>query len=242
VSIKTYLRAKATVLQPLRTEVVKRQTDLLVELLDFISNGKNEFFNKMDYLGIVYCNVILNMEEYGYVLKENSVFEKAKETTSGFYIIAESKQLNFLPKTFSIKEELNKQHEEETKKGKEKLLRARKGEIELERIFYTNQYLDTITELKMFTENPFLPANIQTEIRKIDSDISYNLTTILPCEIKEFIFKLSKTNGSVENPLNISPIGVYNKFQRKCNHHDEAIKHIIFLTREYLMVDKKWDS
>jgi len=44
VSIKTYIRAKSTILQPLRTEVIKRQTDLLVELLSFIMDNKKISF------------------------------------------------------------------------------------------------------------------------------------------------------------------------------------------------------
>lgn len=57
VSIKTYIRAKSTILQPLRTEVIKRQTDLLVELLSFLLDRQKDFYFKIDYFGLVNTNV-----------------------------------------------------------------------------------------------------------------------------------------------------------------------------------------
>ena len=65
VSIKTYARAKSTVLQPLRTEVIRRQTDLIVDLLSFLVDKKNDFLTKIDYIGLVQANVLLTMSVAG---------------------------------------------------------------------------------------------------------------------------------------------------------------------------------
>lgn len=44
IAILTYKRARYTLLQPLRSEVVKRQTELLVEFLKHISGSKQNIY------------------------------------------------------------------------------------------------------------------------------------------------------------------------------------------------------
>ncbi|AST58047.1 MAG: hypothetical protein GX895_08870 [Clostridiales bacterium] len=243
VSIKTYIRAKSTILQPLRTEVIKRQTDLLVELLSFLLDRQKDFYFKIDYFGLVNTNVFLTMRDYGYLLNENKIYDEIDKNVVGFIILKNEGQLDNveLPQSINIEREkednLNKEQQE---KGKKKLLLAREGKVDLERLYLTNQYNETIQKIQEFQCNPFMPSLIQSELSKLLNEISYNLTVILPPEIEKFIIQLSKTQCSPNAPVKVDPIAVYNYFQRKSIHHKDTIQNIIKIIREYLMVDKKW--
>ncbi len=70
----------------------------------------------------------------------------------------------------------------------------------------------------------------------INNKYSETLTKILSNEIEKFIIDLCKTHDNIK----INHIGVYNKFQRKSNYHEDTINNIIKIIREYLMVDKRW--
>lgn len=114
------------------------------------------------------------------------------------------------------------------------------GKVDLECLYLTNQYEETIKKIKEFQCNPFMPASIQRELSKLLNEISYNLTVILPPEIEKFIIQLSKTQCSPNAPVKVSPIAVYNNFQRRSTHHKVTIQNIVKTIREYLMVDKRW--
>lgn len=243
VSIKTYIRAKATILQPLRTEVIKRQTDLLVELLSFLLDKQKDFFRKIDYLGLVNANVFLSMRDYGYLLNDNKIYNEIDKHIVGFMILKNEGQLDNveLPQSINIEREKednlkNEQHE----RGKGKLLLAREGKVDLECLYLTNQYKDTIQKIKEFQCNPFMPASIQSELSKLLKEISYNLTVILPPEIEKFIIQVSKTQCSPNAPAKVNSTAIYNNFQRRSIHHKDTIQNIVKTIREYLMVDKKW--
>lgn len=242
VSIKTYIRAKSTILQPLRTEVVKRQTDLLVELLRFlIFDNQSDIYRKIDYIGIVNTNVFLSMRDYGYLLNDNKIYDEVENHTDGFMVLKNQGKLDNieLPQSVSIKtEEDNNLKEEQQKKGMKKLSMARDGNVELEYLYLTKLYRKTIQKIIEFQSNPFMPATIQSELTKLLEEINYNLHIILPPHIERFIKKLSKTDSSIT--VQINPIEVYNDFQRQSIHHKDTIQGIVKIIREYLMIDKKW--
>jgi len=244
VSIKTYIRAKSTILQPLRTEVVKRQTDLLVELLSFLMDKQKDFFMKIDYIGLVNANVILSMRNYGYLLNDNKIYNEADRQVVGFIVLKKEGQLDNveLPEMITkARETKNDVKNEQLEKGKKKLLLAREGKVNLEYLYITAQHQETMEKVKQFLSNPFMPASIQRELSRLLREISFNLMVILPPEIEKFIIELSKTQCNPDNPISFNPLAVYNNFQRKSNHHRETIQNIVKLIREYLMVDKKWE-
>lgn len=170
VSIKTYIRAKSTILQPLRTEVIKRQTDLLVELLSFIMDKQKDFFFKIDYLGLVNANVFLIMRDYGYLLNENKIYDEIEKNIVGFMIIKNEGQLDNveLPQSINIeREKEDNLNNDQQEKGKKKLLLAREGKVDLERLYLTKQHNETIQKIKEFQCNPFMPSLIQSELSKL---------------------------------------------------------------------------
>lgn len=85
VAILTYRRARATILQPIRTEVIKKQSELLSKLLQTLNDNNQSFEVGLDYLNLVQINVMLTLRDFGFVFKEHKeLFEKIKEGTVGW--------------------------------------------------------------------------------------------------------------------------------------------------------------
>jgi len=71
VAILTYRRARATVLQPIRTEVIKKQSETLSRFIQIIKNYNYSFEEGLDYINLVQTNVIMTLTDYGFVFKEH---------------------------------------------------------------------------------------------------------------------------------------------------------------------------
>ena len=245
VAFLTYRRARFTLLQPLRTEVIKRQTDLLVELLAFLHDDGVRFFLKVDYMGIVACNSYFMMKDYGFVLKNDNFGENIEANTCGLIILKERGQLSSvaLPKLFEQEKDPSNEQEEILAKSEEKYRLAKQGVVELEYLHLTKQFVDCDQKLEYFINNPFMPSSIQKLLKELDEEIQYNLKVVMKSTLEEFITLLcNKSNDLSENkPLSVQYQAIYNNFQRKSKQHDANIEKMREITRAYLMVDKKWN-
>jgi len=76
VAIFTYRRAKATILQPIRTEVIKKQSELLSKLLQTLNENNQSFEVGLDYVNLVHINVTLTLRDYGFVLRSIKSFSR----------------------------------------------------------------------------------------------------------------------------------------------------------------------
>ena len=65
IAILTYLRARATVLQPKRAELVKKQTEIFSNFLSFINENENSIDHGLDYTNLFSYNVDLILEHVG---------------------------------------------------------------------------------------------------------------------------------------------------------------------------------
>ena len=72
-AVLTYIRAKDTILQPIRSEVIKRQSEILSELLELISKKDFSLDLKLDYIKLAQINALKTLEDYGFVLKNHKV-------------------------------------------------------------------------------------------------------------------------------------------------------------------------
>ena len=67
IAILTYLRAKATILQPKRTEIIKKQTEIFSNFLSFVNENENSIDNGFDYVNLFSDNVDLVLRDYGLI-------------------------------------------------------------------------------------------------------------------------------------------------------------------------------
>ncbi|MEE0875585.1 MAG: hypothetical protein UIH27_19350 [Ruminococcus sp.] len=239
VAILSYRSAKRTLLQPLRSEVIKRQTELLVNLLDYLDEN-SLFIYKVDYYGIVELNLHKQLPDYGFVFKSDKN-EDIDQTEAGAIVKIDVNvnEENVLSELFSVPV-LDTNSDKLT--NTEKYENARKGVVSIGAVYTTDKYVKCTEELKGFCSNPFMPSEIQKEISKLSDDIHYNVETVMFDMLKQFIVTLCKSNDKddLDNPIQINSSSFYNAFIRSYRSHDKCIDRIRLLIREYLQIDKKW--
>lgn len=243
VAILTYRRARHTLLQPLRTEVIKRQTDLLIELLDFLYNGNLDLHFKIDYIGLITHNTLILMDDYGFVFKDTNR-EEIKNQFSGVLILKKSGSISSieLPSIFTKNNSSKNVEKEKIDESKDKYFSAKHGNVDLEILRLTQSFVGFKSELKRFIDNPFMPTDIKKLLLKLNEDIEYNLKIVMKETLEDFIVQLCTTEHDFynDNSLNIHLEAIYNNFQRKSIHHQTVIDSIRETTREYLKIDQKW--
>ncbi len=242
IAILTYRRARYTLLQPLKTEVIKRQTDLLIKLLDFFDETMMFSF-KIDYITMVSLNMYKIITELGFVLSDDSI-KQIEETLGGALFVSESGVLSSVEKIDVFNRNNYQQNTtSQFELSKQKYEKAKLGEAELEVIYTTKKHIIFNKDFDELINNPFMPENIKSALICLKEDIHYNLRFVLKEVLEQFIVELCKSENSPskQNPLQIYDSGLYNEFNRKSKHHENEIGIIKKLIREYLMIDKGWN-
>ncbi len=244
VTILTYKRAKHTVLQPLKTEITKRQTDVLVQLHDYLLDKDNDFFSKVDYLGIVACNSYMILKEYGFVLNDDTIGKEVEKNRNGCLILKKHGTLAqvSLPNLLEQKKDKQDIDEEINDYYKNKYENAKNGVVEIDHIHLTNEYHECIHTLRSFENNAFIPKSIKVLIEELNEEIHSNLTNIMKLTLEEYLIQIcsDEMDPTTEDPVLINHFAVYNNFQRRSNHHNQTIAKIQNQTRKYLKIDEMW--
>ena len=239
IAILTYKRARYTILQPLRSEVIKRQTDLFIEIIEVFSD-ESKVLVDLDLDKIVTLNTFKVLEQYGYVLNGAETLQKeCDKNFVGGLIVKRGNQLDMFEKPDAFNKA--KQGEDKTESDFRKKLyeNLEEDKIDIEMIYLTKKFYETMDRYKRLTTNAFLPKEIKEPldeiIKNIYDDISINLKQIL----EEFVLKVYCKSKNGEK-FGINPIGVYNAFNEKRHINSKLIERVREETREYLMIDKKW--
>lgn len=238
--ILTYLRAKATILQPIRTEVVKKQSAMLSELLKVIS--QEEIF-AFDYIQIVFVNIYSVLIKYGFFFSNQKELEE----------LISSKRCATIPcgednilKDITIFQPFDSEQDHE--KAKRENLELRKKEYEkakkegiiiIESIITTNEHETFVKKLNDFLSNPFMPSNIQESLKDLLNTVNVNLTVHLKRTLEEFTIEFFKRHSLGDKPP-FSRLGVWNEFNHKRFHHREQFDEIKKAIRNHLRIDERW--
>jgi len=235
-SILTFKRASATILQPIRTEVIKKQSELLSKLLHILSENNQSFEVGLDYVKLVQINVLLALRDYGFVFKEHKeLFEKVKDSVVGWAPCGRTKILKDV--------EIINSFTEATKKneyGVEKFNNLKKGEIDIDKIYLTKRHTEFVKLISDFKEDPFMPASIQQTLNELFNDINNNLTKVLKGELETFMIDFSKVYFEENNAPHFDPLGIYNCYNHSCVHHRTTLGKLKNEIRKYLMIDEGW--
>lgn len=239
IAVLTYKRARYTILQPLRSEVIKRQTDLFIEIMEAFSD-ETKLLIDLDINKIVILNTFKVLDQYGYVLDgaENLKKEFDKNFVGGI-IVKRGDQLDMLEKPETFNQSEDSKDKKDIDFGRKIYEDLKEGKIDIEMIYLTKKYYVTMEKYKKMVNNTFLPKEIKVPleeiIRNIYADISLNLKQTL----EEFVLTvyIKRKNGE---KFSINSIGVYNEFNKKRHSNSQLIGRIREKTRDYLMIDKKW--
>lgn len=242
IAILAYRRARLTLLQPIRNEVIKKQSGLLSEILS-ICQPTNKIDEGVDYLKLVQANVLLHLKDYGFIFKEqNELLDVLNQDISGWLPCGESQTLVDVEIISSFdSEETNKIDEEAVDLGKKRYEEAKKGNVQIDKIYMTKKHSDFMNELGLMSKNPFMPQAIQETLGQLISDINKNLSINLKNTLKQFITEYFKILSENKSYPKFEPIGVYNDFNHQRIHHRQTIDKLVKETRKYLMVDDSWE-
>lgn len=239
ISILTYKRARATILQPMRSEVIKRQSEILSNLLQFLPHNLADLLKKVDYYGIVRVSSFSILDEYGFRLEDHEkIMKESTKNVVGFIYCGESDIIESVEKIQTFNSP--RQKTEEKPYGKILYERAKQGIINIDCIHITTKYKNFMEELSNYANSPFLPQKIQLILKKLIRDIYANLSIHIKESLQEFMKEFCKRHFTKEKIGKISPDGIYNNFNEKRIDHTNDLKQLNLEIRKYLMIDEKW--
>jgi len=231
IAILTYKRAKETFLQPVRTEVIKKQTELLADLLEILYEDDPD--SGLDYVGVVRVNVFEWLVSYGFILNNQEEIKKSilKEMDSLFLVLPGKQTLEEFELISSFKEKENKKGLDDY--GKKLYEKGKSGKIIINKIFFTKKHISYVNKLYYYAENPFIPSNIKISLEALLQDINVNLSKNLKKVIERFIREVF----SKKVKTGFSPNGVFNEFNHIRIHHKQNYEMLKKEIRSYLKVD-----
>lgn len=239
IAVLTYKRARYTLLQPLRSEVIKRQTDLFIEIMSVFSD-ESKLLQDLDLNKIVTLNAFKVLDEFGYILSETEALrKKCNENFVGGMIVKRGKQLDMFERPGALEEPKVNEDNNAINLRKKIYEDLKEGQIDIEMICLTKKYYETMEKYKSLATNAFLPKEIKELINQIIINTCDDISIGLKQTLEEFVLNVynKRKNG---NEFNINLIGVYNDFNVKRHTNSHLINRIREKTRDYLMIDTKW--
>ncbi|MDP8211537.1 MAG: hypothetical protein RAO94_05630 [Candidatus Stygibacter australis] len=238
ISILTYRRAKATILQPLRSETIKKQSILFSELIGFLSAKNHDIHDRLDYINIIRISIFKLLEDLGFRSDEFDKFEdKFRNECASWIWVGKSN----IMRDVKLVETFENTTDVDCKDFvKIRFSEFEKGNYDIERIFLTKKHHQFIEKMAEFADNPFIPKKISDIFVELFADIQLNLTIHMKRELAEFLneFRVHYiANGKIE-ALNID--GIYNKFNRSCMNHRTYWERINSEIRKLLLIDSNW--
>ncbi len=236
IGILTYRKARYTILQPIRTETIKKQSELFSKLLDFL---RLDYENEIDYVNVVSLSIFCSLRDYGFIFSDKDKMDNIIQNEFGAWIpCGQSKILQdiTLIQTFDLKEDKKENH----KYAKQRYDNLKNGIVDINKIYLTKKYVSFINELAKFISDPFLPLTVQKILVELNNTIYINITQILKQELEIFMLEYSKqyfTNGI---PPKFEVAGVYNSFNHKKIHHQKMMTKLVSEIRKYLLIDAAW--
>lgn len=237
ITILSYNRARYTILQPLRSEVVKKQTDFFIKLLTFFESKEFEYLSLGCYQELISVNCLISLDELGFKMKaHNEVMKTINEKIVGKLILPNSELLSDveLITTFKTKKDENKQN-----LSKENYDKLKQGEFKLAYLSITKDYSDILESISNHRNNVLMPKDIKNKIDSIIEIDKYNVQEALVNEVENFVIEFSTIYFS-SGDTNFNLSGVWNKFNRQRKAQKNQVDDLKESIRKYLMIDLKW--
>ena len=141
-AILTFIRAKATILQPKRTEVTKKQTEIISDFLTQTSENGDSLDTGLDYINLLNYNVDLALRDYGLIDidKNSDKYKDYEQNIAGWIQFLDGDIFDYYFSKGSILDYDRLLFEPDNRiRPKYYYSKALKGEVEIHRIFYTKR-------------------------------------------------------------------------------------------------------
>ncbi len=239
IAVLTYKRARYTILQPLRSEIIKRQTDLLIDIMEAFSDD-NQLILDLDLYKIVTLNTYKILNQCGFVLNGAEMLQKeCDKHLVGGMIVKRGGQLEMFEKPESIHLYGKDEAKAEIDFGNKFYESLKEGKIDIEIIYLTRKYYETMKRYQSLMNNAFLPKEMKALMEKIIKNIYDDITINLKQLLEDFVCNVYEKRKNSEK-FGINTVGIYNEFNEKRHDNSQLITKVRARTREYLMIDKKW--
>lgn len=239
VAVLTYQRAKSTILQPIRTEAIKKQSELLTNFLAELKNNNNSIENWLNYVSLIELNVVHTLADFGFVFsRDENIKTKISEDTASWIPCGSSKQLMDVEIISTFADE--SKPKEPVDIGKQRYEGLKSGKVEIDKIYLTKEVQCVLKTLSNFCSDPFMPKSVSEDISTLLKDININLTDILKAELEDFILGFSESYFENNEAPKFNPVGVYNSFNHSRRHHRMLVDRIRNSIRKTLLIDEPW--
>lgn len=242
ITILTYIKARKSILQPIKTEIFKQQLEVFSEIMD-IFNGKNEMqirrffaFDKLEFVNVVkmidgfagiFFEFEFDIEKRPYNTNDCKTTAVMKDVAHKYLkidvdpvielIASTSDEISNKP-TYEIKVDIWKEYEY--------------GIISI-----PNEYIEAVEKIDKIIKSPLLPKECikyLSEIKKIAED---NIT-ILSEVLREVFQELPEKYTNTNDLLNISLSWIGNRYNDKFISFIDTTDELINYLRDYFKVDE----
>lgn len=238
VGVLTYQKAKKSLLQPVKSEVIKRQTKILTDLLSYLFDN-NGFDRGFDYEGIVYLSTFGLLRDYGFIFKDqDQAFADIKKLGSGLLVVSESNALERFEKDQPIVDPKKQFGKDDF--GKKKFRELKKGIAVIDVLYLTRKHDSFKKAIKQYAEDPFMPTEIADLLKKVLHDSSINTTILIKESLRRFFLEYSKHYFAGNRNSKVSFGGVWNIFNEKRISHKHEEDSMRSSIRKFMRVDEGW--
>lgn len=239
-AIFTYRRARFTIFQPLKSEVVKRQTDLLIDLYAMFRNQHLSAIGALDYINVVFANSYKQFIDLGLTTKDENNETLFMETISEEELWLDHVSVGF-PVVFSNqhKEErrVNAQTESDQRITPHYLNSLLESDHCIDIIYMTSQHVETKKKIHSTISNPLTPKGVISILRKLVKEIDNNMKGVLPNVLEEVVRESCKRNLEQQLVRSIDYRAIVNGFLHNANNHEKTIDELQEAIRKLLRVD-----
>jgi hypothetical protein len=248
VAILSYKRAKSSIFQPKRNEVAKIQTQVLTEFLTLFTTNGNSIDRAIDYNNIYRYNVDMALRDYNLtdIDKISNKYSEYQQNIAGWFEFLENDIYNFILVEGNI-DEYDKLIFEPNNRQRQKLYEknAKRGIVEIHRIFYTKKYVEFHKKLRDLSNNPFLPKNIQDVANQIGDNMTLNLHHTLKILISKLVADITKAYLDEKSDdyeifsEKLKYQDLWRVFETERKQHDKDYELLKKRIREHLLIDKE---
>lgn len=222
-AILTYKRAKATVLQPKRTELIKIQTQALIEFLKSFSENGNNIDSSLDYITVFRYSFYLTLwnADILELEKDSETYVEMNERIGGWYILTDSNPSGLAQIRGNLDDYFALFSTEERRSQRPVLVLTKKS-------------MAFINITRNMANDPFMPKEIVQMIDKIIENFYYNLFELIPSKFENLDF------DALANSEGIKVTPYFEDFEKSRRHHIEDYKKLRQKIRDYLGIEEKW--
>ncbi|WP_242294600.1 hypothetical protein [Bacillus cereus group sp. BfR-BA-01381] len=240
IAILTFIQAKKTVLQPIKTEIFKEQIKELSKVLELF-NGKRELElrNDYDFDKILMFNTLIMFDSFAYLFYDIELDrEKRPYAESKGAIISKQKAEKYFQIVDDhVVNEAAASIDKDSSKPDSKAVHAIWSKYELEMISITEKYDESIKKIDAFKKNPLIPKPLLDLLIEYEKRVLDNIDLVEEI-VDECAQEMPHKYPNRETMKNARLDWVRNRYIDRFNNLEESAEKISDYIRDYFKTDE----